>query len=152
MTFCISATSTRTGILTSACLASSAWSAIGIHNAFRTTSFVRVAEIVVSTSTSSSTILFSANRISSTRGWLTRGQMFFNDWFNVLVALAEGVSSETRYALAIWCVAYNSTLGIGSTGSGAGITAFLVEACLMAGAIRVAHTLGPTIRRGSRVA
>lgn len=64
--------SSRTRVLTFVPDASSVRWAIGVQHAFRSTSFVRITNVIFDTGTGTSSILFATYGVSAARRWRTR--------------------------------------------------------------------------------
>lgn len=85
--------------------------AIGVHRAFWTATFVRVADVLGQTHTRTSSVSLLTQGIASTwRG--IAGVENFGQHILLDVALEERISEISWRANAVWCVAHHSAFGV----------------------------------------
>lgn len=148
LTFGVLSTCSRTRVLTLIADTSAVRWAIGIQQAFWTTSLIWITEIFGKTRAGTGSILFPTYRIRSTWTGRTRLLGTFHRivllWLN---ALREWITSIARSTNAYGSVIHCPTLGVMATGIGARILTFLSNTRQVIGTLRVTNAFGSTIWR-----
>lgn len=118
--------------------------AVGVQNTLGTTAIVGISEVIRQTLTRSCTTALFALGIYATRAgvaWLQN----FNGGIPNGTALTKRIPSEAAVAQAHGSVTENTAVGILTTESWARIRAFLIDARLIGGTLRVGNALGPAV-------
>lgn len=140
----VGSASTRTRVTTFVLRARFVWWTVGIHNTFRSASFVRVAVIFWQTSTGSGAVIFSAFSICATWRWFTRwSEILYNFHF---VTFDERISGVIEHARTRWRMADNMALCVDTTRWHTRINAFLIYTGEVTWTFRIADALWPAVR------
>lgn len=140
---CILAAYSRTGILAFILQAGLVARTFRIQNAFGTTGFVRIADVLGQ----ASALATIAYGVWTARGQSTRirGRCYCNWWNDA--ALREWISGETFHARANWQVIEHVTLSVHSARAWARVRTPLINAGEVTLAFRAQNALWPALRR-----
>jgi len=120
--------------------------AVSVQDTFRPAALVRIANIFWEANTGSSSTLFTANRISPARCWITRVDVLFGWRRSSGVAHSKGISGEALETKASWSMVNHSAFSVCSASAGTRILALLVDASKVPWTIAVTDTLWSAIR------
>ena len=110
--------------------------AVSVDDTFRPARHVRVAKVVGDAATSSGSSLLAADCIVTTWRWVAWINHFCSRWVCWLeVTGREGVTNISRVTLADGVVVIHGTCGMGATHTRTWVSTFVVDACLVGGAV-----------------
>lgn len=147
LTVSILGTSSWTGIDALISHTSFVRSAIGVQNAFRSATLVRIPYVFRQAHARTRSISLPAFCIRAARCWHTRIRKALCRKRRLRCALRERISYVTLQTNTVRCVADNSAFGVEAARISARIAAFLVYASQVVGAFAVTDALWSAIRR-----
>ena len=128
---------------------------VGVEDTLWSTSQIRIPEVTRKAGTSSSSLLCSALCIGSTRSWVAWINNF-RDRFSCscydFSALIEWITCEASWTLTDRLMVHYLAASICTAGSGARVSAFLIDACFIAGTFGVNYAFRSTVGWDSNIA
>jgi hypothetical protein len=140
LTVCVQSASSWTRIQTFIFDASFIRGTVRVEGTFGSATFIGIADVFWKTSTSSRSVLFPTDGVSSTRGWHTRCWSWLHWGHHFLQTLNKRISFVARYADTVRRVTDDATFGVLSARSRTRVFAFLVDTSQVVCTFAVADT------------